>query len=280
MRFLGIILLFFCSSAFAGGPWLVKKKGGFLQFQSTLPIGSYNRLFLENNNDANLNRTVLDFTFQGYLEYGITDKLNLIAVLPFKYISTGSETNLTTNTPLLPSGNLAGIGNIEFSLKRLVFDKNWKVAVSVQTSLNTVSTALSKGLVTGYQSNSIGFNAHVGKSFSANVYSFIEGGYHFSGNNFSDFIKIHYEVGYQLKPNFWTALTLDVRSSQKNGDFINPNLRQTGFYTNNQEFFAYGVKAAKEFNNKTGITLATFGAFSGNFVAHLATVSVGVYKKW
>lgn len=200
--------------------------------------------------------------------------------MPFKLISTNGQTNFSTQQPLLPKGNLAGFGNYELGLKYLLVDKKWLFSVSAQAMFNTSSHQFDKGLATGYFSNSIGFYGHFGRSFSEKIYSFVEGGYNFSSHTYSDFIKLHYELGYQLKPNLWTALTLDVRSSLKNGDFQNENLRQTGFYTNDQEFFAYGIKAAKEFKNKTGISFATFGAISGNFVARLATISLGVYKKW
>ena len=90
-----IILLTFSLSSYAGGPWLNKKKSGFFQIQSTFPGGGYNTLFLENNNEYNLNRPVLDYTFQAYLEYGITDKLDIITTLPYKRVSTG---NLDANS--------------------------------------------------------------------------------------------------------------------------------------------------------------------------------------
>jgi hypothetical protein len=274
-----IILLPFCVSA--GGPWLLTKKSGFFQLQSTLPIGSYDKLFLENNRELDLNRDILDFTFQSYLEYGITDKLNLITGLPFKYISSGDAKNNLINPNLLPSGNLSGFGNYKFALKYRVSDKKMKVAVSIQSSFNTVNKDLEKGLITGYASNSIGLHTHIGKSFSkGKAYSFVEGGVNLSSHNFSDFIEVHYELGYQFKPSFWGVFTLDLRESLKGGNFKNENLRQTGFYTNNQEYFAFGLKGAYELKNKIGFTAATFGAFSGNYVAFLATVSVGVYKKW
>lgn len=275
-----VALLMLSFSIFAGGPWLVKKKSGYFELQSTLPFGTYNTLFLENGQDLNLNREVLDVTFQTYLEYGISDKFNLITALPFKSISTGNAQAVLTNPTLLPEGKLNGFGNYKLGFKYKLADKNIKAALSLQGSFNTAKQDLTTGLATGYSSNFIGLYTHVGKSFSEKLYSFIDLGYNTSTNNFSDYIDIHYELGYQLKKSLWTALTFDIRESTKNGSYLNENLRQTGFYTNNQEYFSYGVKASYELKNKMGFTAATFGAFSGNFVSHLATVSLGVYKKW
>ncbi len=281
MKYLFVImLLLFSIPFFAGGPWLVPKKSGFLQLQSTFPIGSYNRLFLKNNKDVNLNRSVLDYNFQAYLEYGITNKLNLISSLPYKYISTGKATNSLSNTQLLPNGNLIGFSNLKLALKYLLSAKKINTAISVQTTLNTVNKNFEKGLITGFDANAIGLYLHVGRSFSAKFYSFLEGGVNMVANNFSNFYEIHYELGYQPKKAWWTVLTIDVRQSFNNGIYENKQLQQTGFYTNNQEYIAYGFKTAYELKNKIGFTLATFGALSGNYVAHVATVSIGIYKKW
>ncbi len=273
---ISILLIITSLSLFAGGPWLVKKNSGFLQIQSTFPGGKYNRLFLENGSEASLNNKVLDYTFQAYLEYGVTDKLNLITTLPYKYVATE---NLTSNS-LLENGNLSGLGNSKIALKYGLLDKDIKIAISIQSNLNTTSKDFSKGLITGYEANSIGLYTHIGKSFSPNLYSFIEGGVNKSGNNFSDYLELHYELGYQIKASLWGALTLDIRESFKNGDYTNNNLRQTGLYTNNQEYFAYGIKTSYELKNKIGFTAATFGAFSGNYVAKIPTFSLGIYKKW
>lgn len=275
-----ILLLTICTISFAGGPWLLPKKSGFLQVQATLPVGTYNRLFLANNKFTDLNREVVDVNIQAYLEYGITDKINLITVLPYKYISTGAEQSPLTNPTLLPSGSLSGLSNYKLALKYRISDKDLKIAMSVQSSFNSTKKDLEKGLITGHEANSLGLYAHFGKSFSEKVYSFLEGGINSVSNNFSDFYEIHYELGYQIKPSLWSAFTLDIRESLRNGNYRNENLRQTGFYTNDQEYFAFGFKTSYELKNKIGFTGAVFGAFSGNYVAYLSTYSIGIYKKW
>jgi hypothetical protein len=277
MRYLLLVLvLLFLSSSYAGGPWLNKKKSGFLQVQSTFPGGAYNRLFLENNLESSLNRPVLDYTLQAYIEYGLTDKLDIISTLPYKFVSTRPASDSTE----LPKGNLNGLGNYKFGIKYRLSDNDLKIATSLQSNFNTINKDLEKGLTTGYDANTIGLYLHIGKGFNENLYSFIDLGINTMSNNFSDYIDIHYELGYQIKPAFWAAFTLDLRETFKGGDYVNENLRQTGLYTNNQEYFAYGVKTSFELNNKIGFTAATFGAFSGNYVAKISTFSLGIYKKW
>jgi hypothetical protein len=222
----------------------------------------------------------LDYTFQAYLEYGVTNKFDIIATLPYKILVTqsGSQNVLDTNT--IAAGSLKGMGTAKFGLKYQLLNKGLKVATSIQTSFNTVSKALEKGLITGYDANSIGFYLHFGKGFSKKLYTFIDVGVNKTSNNFSDYLEMHYELGYALRPSFWAAFTLDLRTSFKDGSYQNEQLRQTGLYTNNQEYFAFGLKTSYELKNKIGVTLASFGAFNGNYVAKMATFSLGVYKKW
>ena len=266
---------------FAGGPWLSQKKSGFFQIQSTLPVGAYSNLFLANNNNLELKRNALDYNFQAYIEYGLTDKINLISTLPYKHISTGDTLDNLSNSTPLSKGSLSWFSNYKLALKYRLSNKKLKAAISVQSSFNTVKKDLDKGLITGFASNSIGLYTHIGMSFlKGKMYSFIEGGANITSNDFSDYYEIHYELGYQIKPSFWAVLTFDLKESFNNGSYVNQNLRQTGFYTNDQEYFAYGVKLAYELKSKVGFTFASFGAFSGNYVAKISTFSVGIYKKW
>ena len=277
MKFIPLLIAYlFSTSVYAGGPWLNKKKSGFFQIQSTFPGGAYNRLFLENGGESTLSRSVLDYTLQAYMEYGLTDKITIISTLPYKFVSTKS----VLDSAALPGGSLNGLGNYSLGFKHRISNKDLKIAASIQAKFNTTTNDLEKGLTTGYGANSVGAYLHIGKGFNKNLYSFIDAGINTVSNNFSDFIDIHYEIGYQIKPSFWTAFTVDLRESLKNGDYTNSNLKETALYTNNQEYFAYGVKTSYELKNKIGFTAATFGAFSGNYVAKIATFSIGIYKKW
>jgi hypothetical protein len=275
-----VTTLLFSFSIFGGGPWLVKGKSGFLELQTTLPAGKYSQLFLEDGSTLNLNRSALDMTFQTYLEYGVSDKINLITSLPFKVISTHETQDVLTNPLLLEKGNLNGFGNYKLGFKYGLTDKKVNIAVSIQGPFNTISNDLNKGLATGYNANYIGLYGHIGKSLNEKTYTFIDAGYNLTNGVFSDYIDIHYELGYRLKESFWGAFTLDIRESMKNGIQTNNSLSQTGFYTNNQEYFAFGIKASYEFKNKIGLTVAPFGGLSGNYVAKVFTFSLGVYKKW
>lgn len=283
MRKVIFIIVFLNSiAAIAGGPWLLQKKGGFLQVQSTFPTGTYKRIFLENNQDLDLRREVLDLNLQGYLEYGLSNKFNLIAVIPLKYVSTSDLNADVPQDPLntLPADDLFGFGNLQFRLKYRLSNKKVKAAVSLYSSLNNVDARLNSGLVTGYLASSIGLFGHVGGSLSDNWYTFLEAGYNIPDNGFSQFVEGNYELGYQVKKNWWVVFTMGLRASMKTGSFVNDNLRQTALYTNDQEFFSFGGKTSYEWESKWGMNFAIHGAFSGHYVAHIPTMSLGVFKKW
>jgi len=264
----------------AGGPWLKKKNTGFFQLQTTLPVGNFNRLFLENNQEVKLNRSILDYTYQVYLEYGLSDNINIISTLPFKQISTGNRGSETVNPEILPKGNLSGIGNYKIALKYNLSDKKVKSAITLQSSLKTNSKKIESGLITGYDANSFGPYLSIGGSFSQKLYSYIETGINFYSNNFSNTIEVHYELGYQINSSLWAVLTFDMRESLKNGSYRNKNLRQTGFYTNNQEFVSPGLKINYKLKNEFGLSIATYAGFSGNYVGKIGMFSLGIYKKW
>ncbi len=69
--------------------------------------------------------------------------------MPFKFVSTGELTDSLYNPDLLESGSLFGASNTALTLKYGILDDNFKLAVSVQTKLNTARQDLDRGLATG-----------------------------------------------------------------------------------------------------------------------------------
>ena len=146
------VLLSSVTSVMAGGPWLQKKNGGFVQAQFVLPAYQYSSLLMGVfiSDLQGVNRRVHSSDYSIYMEYGITDKLDVITTLPFKYVKTGELTDQQYFSTLLPEGDLFGLSNYHVALKYGLVDKKVKVAVSLQTRWNTISQDLGKGLATGY----------------------------------------------------------------------------------------------------------------------------------
>jgi len=279
-KIITFLVLLFAISVFAGGPWTAGKKHGFAQIQATFPIRPYNKLFLYDGSTLELNRGVTDVSVQAYLEYGLGDKLSIVAAIPYKFVSTDNDINTDAEMPLLSEGSLSGFGNFEFALKYQFLDRFFVSSFSIKADFNTGKQDIAKGLTTGFDASGYSLFWYFGKGFSSRFYSFFETGYTLRTNDYSDNIRLMIETGYMPANDFWLALVFDFKKSMYNGNYYDENLRQTGLYTNNQEFFAYGLKASYELKSKIGFSASTFGALWGNYVAHSITINIGIYQKW
>lgn len=282
---LTVLTITLTSSLIAQGPWTQKKKTGFVQFQTTQPTGTYDGLIVKENSITDrksINREVLNMDFGIYAQYGITDKLTLITNIPFKYVATQSKTDSLYHPNLLSKGSLFGLSNFHLGIKYRLIEKKIKVATSFQANLNTSRSDLDKGLTTGYLSNSFGLFGHVGGSISKRVYSFLDLGYNVSTNNYSDFIKVFFELGYKASKSkeFWVILNIDSKESMENGSYLNENLGQTGLYVNDQEWGSYRLKLMYETEKQIGYSFSFPALFSANEVGYTPTMSLGVHKKW
>jgi hypothetical protein len=290
MNILKVLVLFFIFiftslSIGAQNPWLHKKKDGYIQVQGILPAYQYsstlNGFFL--SHEQAVNRKTFNSDYSIYLEYGILDNLNLISVLPFKYVSTGDLTSDENELPfdnVLEEGSLSGMGNYRFALKYGLGGKKANFAISVDTRWNTISQELEKGLSTGIDANAFGLVLHAGRGNSKH-YGFAAVGFYKYTNNYSDVIEINVEHGWKLKERWNVALSLDGRFSLYNGSYFNGNLDQTGLYPNNQEWLAISAKASYELKNNYGINAAfPLVPIYFNRVGFNGTLAMGLYKKF
>ena len=243
----------------AGGPWLWKRGMGFFQAQFITLAYPYERLLNGTTFDSrNINRSVYALDYGLSAEYGLTDRLNIIANLPFKYAKVGG----LTETPdafatLLEEGSINGLSNIRIGLKYGILDSELKVAISASTSLNTVSVEIEKGLATGFQGTSAGLMGHVGGSFAEKWYVFGEIGFQLMFNKFDDSIEGGLEVGRSLGSKFNLALRFDIRQSLENGEYYDERLVQTGLYPSNQSWIAGSLKLNYEHDSgKYGFNFA------------------------
>lgn len=265
---------------FAGGPWLYKKGSGFLQFQAIPQVIAYDRIFLGTRSDwLDINRPVYGLDLGVYGEYGLTDRLNIMAHLPFKYVATGDQAETLHNPNLLDQGSLVGLSNVGLALKYGLLDKGFKLAISAQARFNTASKELDKGLATGFLSNSFGVYLHAGGSWGKRWYTFVEAGVNAATNDYSNFIQGHVEVGYQISQRLSAALTLDIRNSLQDGSFMNENLQQTALFENDQEWIGSGVKFTYDTGKGWGYNFGTaLVPLKVDGIGFAGTLTAGVYK--
>ncbi len=265
----------------AQSPWLYKKKQGFYQIQTTFLAFPYTSLAVGRPTEStvDLNREVYTADILAYLEYGIANRWNIIGKIPFRYTSTGDETDQLYHPELLEEGSLTGLSNLEFAAKYQLMDQSWKMAASLRTILNTGSQDLEKGLTTGYDYTGMGLFGHVGRSVGKRSYVFTDLGFVVTTNDFSDYLQQHIEGGHRFGKAFWIRLTVDIKKSLKNGDYDNTTLLQTGLSPNDQEWIGFGAGIAYETRDKLGFNLSTGGAFVAEYVGLAAPITIGLYKK-
>jgi hypothetical protein len=277
-----VLSLVLTIDSYAQGPWSASKGSGFFQVQAIPSTATYNQVFLGSRDEFQLiNRETWNADYGIYGQYSLTDRIQVIGYVPFKHVSTGAQTDSLYFNDLLSEGSLVGLGNVRLAFKYGILTEGFNVAVSLQSSWNTVSMDLEKGLSTGIQGNSIGIFAHLGGGITAKSYAFADIGFQKYTNNFSDVIEGRLEYGYRVLSPLYVILGLDIRQSLENGSYFNENLAQTGLYPNNQEWVVFNLKLNYETKSGIGFNVGfPLAPLMLNNIGATGSVSMGIYKKW
>lgn len=281
-----LILIFSRSSSYAGGPWNFPAGSGYAQ----LGVSGINYDQMYNGGDQSnpyqLTRQVTDITLQGYLEYGLSERLNLLGILPFKFVSTGEE--LFPADPHLPAADtlpaesLAGPGNISAGLRYQILSSPITLAAKFTADANSISANEDAGLATG--TDCWTFRPAIDLGFSGKRwYAFAETGIGFRTNDYPHLLLGTAEVGY----SFFNARTYAVAVFEMNltlsadGDSIYPPSQgATGLYLSNQEFVSYGFKLLQSVGKHWWINGGVMGAMYGNLVAYSPSYNLSVAYRW
>ncbi len=272
------LLLLITQTSFAQGPWTREKGSAYIQIGETSL--QYDKIKVDGE-ELDLTSNVSDLTTQFYAEYGITNKLEVQLIVPFRFVSrTGkNKANYYSGFSSFVDGSLEGIGNVSLGLKYKLFDSNWKICGGLQYSAKTVLGDGAKGLSTGFNANTILPYISVGSS-SGKWYYFGNLGYGYMDNQYSDFIKFGAEVGFNIIQKGHLMLVLDNRIivSKENPFFI--DIFQFSSYYDRQSYSAVGLKFNYEFKkDKFGANLAVLGAFALDNAPVAQTLNFGVYAK-
>ncbi len=224
-------------------------------------------------------------TIQGYLEYGITDKLTLIGVLPFKSVKTGDDvlesdyfydTQRFSDT-LLPASSLFGIGNARLGARYNFIKKAFLLSGELNVENGSVAYECSSSLRTGYSAWAIEPSISFGRGWNK-LYFFIDNAFRYRTNNYSHETNHAVELGYKLFPKTWIAFRSEARISMKNERTTNKDIH-TGLSPNNQQYVGYGFKASQGIGDNFAINLGFFGGF-GELVGASPSINFGISYQW
>jgi hypothetical protein len=267
-----LLILFVTISAqfiHAQSPWTKEKGKKYVQLGVSGLF--YNKAQIDGLN-TKLSANYTDITTQIYGEYGLSDNLEALLIIPMKLASFDSA---TTNT----SGYLYGLGNLTFGLKYKIYNQKWKISTGLQYQANTSKNDVNNGLSTDFNANTFIPYLSAGTS-TEKWYYFGNIGYGYMTNNYSDYLKFTAEVGYNIISKGLLILALDTKNPIVNEGAFKNNYSKWPSYLDRQTYNAIGLKFNYEFSkNKYGANIATFGAF-GNDNAPLApSINLALYAK-
>jgi len=264
-----IILLGSISISFAQSPWTREKGKSYVQLGFTsLNYDSYQF----DGNKINFPGKISDITIQAYAEYGITDKLELLAVIPYKSVSV-------ENT-LGASESISGLGNVSLGLKYKWYDKTWKISSGIVYNAKSIKIDADKDLSTGFNAATILPYFTVGSSKNK-WYYFGNLGYGYMNNDYSDYLKATFEIGYEVIKSGHLIFVLDTRNPVAKEDAFLNDRAQWPSYLDQQTYNAIGLKANYEFKKDTfGANFAAIGATGIDNAPLAPTFNIGIYTKF
>ncbi len=263
------ILVFFTQINFSQSPWTKDNGAAYVQIGATSL--QYNKQQFDGK-QVDLPADFSDTTTQIYSEYGITDKLEAQLIIPFKIVGYKTKNGNISN-------DLSGLGNVTLGLKYKLLNNNWKISGGLQYSANSIIKDATKGLSTGFNSSTILPYISAGSS-SRKWYYFGNLGYGLMDNQYSDFLKVGAEVGFNVIEKGHIMLVLDNRIIVSKEDAFTKDPFQWNSYLDRQSYSAVGLKFNYEFKkDKFGANFAAIGAFALDYAPVAPTLNFGVYAK-
>lgn len=274
---LTLLLLLGTEPLHAGG-WNREKGKGYAQLGGNY-IG-YTSLFANGSETLQLPFSVTDITLQGYAEYGVTNKLTVIGWLPVKFTQNSLRTDTVIATLPQSSGTLNAVGNIGLAARyNLARSGIFVLAAQVKVDLPTAKYQPESGLRSGYDGFGIAPSLQAGAGGNR-WYASAELGTNLRTNSYSTQIFGSLEGGYKVAKPLYLGAVIELLNSLENGDYVDGNTINTGFYLNNQEYVSFGLKASIKVVKGFGVNVWGFGAFSGSLVAQAPSVGGAVYYEW
>lgn len=268
-----LLSLLFSQFLFAGG-WLQGKGKGYLKLNQSAIYG--NQFF---NGDGEVIDIITVGVYQtsAYLEYGISNKFDVVGYFPFFTRMTLNKARFSSGV-IIDGDQFNGVGDANLGLKYGII-QNKKTVVSASLLFGIPSGSTEGGESGVLQSGDGEFNQlltiEVGHSFTNKIYGNIGAGYNNRTRDFSEEWRVSAEVGY-LPNNKWLfALKMASVNSFMNGEALASS--GNGIFSNNTEYLSIGPEVAYRFCKNIGFSVAAFGAFSGQFILAEPSYNAGFF---
>lgn len=285
------ILIAFSVDYLQAGIWPQGKGNGY--FNLSFTYLKYNEvingsLLASNGFDKlPLKRSVSDHTLNGYLEYGISNRLTAIANVPIKLLKTGNEVRSLNNDPFpedtLTSGSLNTLGNINIGARYLIARGELLWSVKVNSGIRSADYQHNTGLRSGYDAWYVTPSVQTGKSWGKTYFS-ASLGYRFKSNGYAHDLVTDNEFGYQWQRKSglptWFIVTAGAVLPITNGSHDDQNSKQTGLYRDEEGFVDPGLKINHYLTKRLSVNISSIGALWAWHGGNQLTYTAGVSYEW
>jgi len=268
-----ILLVVLAFEANAGG-WLQGKNKGYLKINQSAIHGNQ---FYNGNGEVIDIITVGIYQTSAYLEYGLGNKVDMVAYFPFFSRNTLNKAIYSSGL-IVPGDELNAIGDANLGFKYGI-KQNTRTVFSASV-LFGIPSGNSEGGESGVLQTGDGeFNtlisAEMGHSFAKKWYGNLGAGINLRTKGFSEEWRVLAEIGYIPSDRWLLAMKVSSVQSFMNGDAL-PSAGN-GIFSNNMEFFSIGPEVAYRIGKKMGVSVSYFGAFSGQFILAEPSYNFGLY---
>lgn len=266
-----VLVIAFCQTAWAGG-WPKEKGKGYYKLGYSFINGRH--FFDDQGNKLALERSLGFYTTSFYGEYGLTNRLTVIAYLPFATTAKLEDVSGSTG------GSLTTIGDTNLGFRYgLITGKPNVLSASVMLGLPFGQTSDdTSGGVESLQTGDGEFNQLVklesGHSLGNGFYASSFLGFNFRSKGFSEEIRFGGEVGH-VSDQLIGILKFQSISSLKNGD--NTAEANADFFNNNMELFSVAPEVAVRFSERFGMSINYTVYLSGKKTLASPNTTIGVY---
>ncbi len=233
--------------------------------------------------DPNATRGFFNLNFYG--EYGITDKIDVIAYIPFFSRTYQNEQVSGTTGQILQEGeSLNSIGDSDISIRYGILDTG-KIALSSTLKFGLPTGDDSGGSDGSFQTGDGEFNQQLQvdlgipfKIKSASAYGKTYVGFNNRTKDFSDEFHFGAEAGIGfLTSRLWLIGRLNGVRSFDNGDLSAQTNSQGSIFANNVEYTSVSGEVAYYLTKKLGISFTYASTIDGRIIYASPTYSGGVF---
>lgn len=273
-----IILVIGDTSSALAGPWPQRKGQGFYKLGfSHVRANTY----IEPNGNRIEIPTLADYTASLYGEYGLSDRLTVVAYIPFfQRLTLNRQVGRETGNVFFDGAETTRMADSDIGLRFGLFQRGGTVgSIGITAGLPLGDTGHPNGLYTGDGE----FNQHlslgIGHSFyPIPAYVAVQAGYNHRTRGFSDEARFEAEAGYTLASRLTVIAKLRGLEPMRNGDSATTG-GTGGLYGNNQRYLLYALELAYAPMERYGVSVSVAGATRGQNILSAPAFSAGVFLR-